>query len=39
VWVFLIGCTACGTLLMTPKIYEELFPKVEDGTEMESTNV
>jgi len=40
VWVFLIGCTACGTLLMTPKIYEELFPKSEDdGTEMESTNV
>ena len=40
VWVFLIGCTACGTLLMAPKIYEELFPNAEDdGTEMESTNV
>lgn len=27
VWYFLIACTATGTLLMTPKIYAELFPK------------
>jgi OPA family glycerol-3-phosphate transporter-like MFS transporter 1/2 len=27
VWVFLIICTATGTLLMSNKIYEELFPK------------
>merc|ERR1712160_21537 len=26
VWLFLIGCTSVGTLLMTPKIYAELFP-------------
>lgn len=26
VWFFLIGCTATGTLLMSPKIYSELFP-------------
>jgi sugar phosphate permease len=25
VWVFLIACTGTGTLLMTPKIYQELF--------------
>merc|ERR1712238_225513 len=26
VWLFLIGCTSVGTLLMTPKIWAELFP-------------
>ena len=26
VWVFLIGCTGMGTLLMSTKIYSELFP-------------
>merc|ERR1712083_404311 len=26
VWVFLIACTGCGTLLMSTKIYSELFP-------------
>lgn len=42
VWVFLMGCTAIGTLLMVPKIWDEAFPKpvVSDAeTEMESTNV
>jgi len=32
VWVYLIGCTATGTLLMSTKIYSELFPKPEDTT-------
>jgi len=27
VWVFLMACTACGTLLMSTKIYAELFPQ------------
>jgi sugar phosphate permease len=31
VWVFLIGCTTTGTLLMSTKIYSELFPKPEDA--------
>mmetsp|Transcript_29472 Transcript_29472/g.71142 ORF Transcript_29472/g.71142 Transcript_29472/m.71142 type:complete len:437 (-) Transcript_29472:2009-3319(-) len=26
VWIFLIGCTFCGTVLMGTKIYAELFP-------------
>jgi len=26
VWVYLIGCTATGTLLMSTRIYAELFP-------------
>jgi len=42
VWVFLMGCTAIGTLLMAPKIWDEAFPKpvvTEAETEMESTNV
>ena len=26
VWLFLIGCTSTGTLLMSPKIWSELFP-------------
>lgn len=26
VWLFLIGCTSTGTLLMAPKIYQELVP-------------
>jgi sugar phosphate permease len=26
VWVYLIGCTATGTLLMGPRIYAELYP-------------
>ena len=29
VWLFLIGCTATGTLLMSTKIYAELFPTHE----------
>lgn len=29
VWLYLIGCTACGTLLMGTKIYSELFPTSE----------
>lgn len=33
VWGFLIACTSTGTLLMTPKIYAELFPpKEKTGT-------
>ena len=27
VWIYLIGCTTVGTLLMTTKMYDELFPK------------
>jgi len=30
VWYFLIGCTATGTLLMSPKIYTELFPSPDE---------
>ena len=26
VWLYLIGCTATGTILMSTKIYAELFP-------------
>lgn len=26
VWVYLIGCTATGTLLMGPRIYAEIYP-------------
>jgi MFS transporter, OPA family, solute carrier family 37 (glycerol-3-phosphate transporter), member 1/2 len=26
VWMYLIGCTTTGTLLMSTKIYAELFP-------------
>lgn len=29
VWYYLMSCTSVGTLLMTTKIYEELFPKPE----------
>ena len=29
VWIFLMGCTGAGTLLMASKIYIELFPKPE----------
>jgi len=29
VWIFLMGCTGAGTLLMASKIYSELFPKPE----------
>merc|ERR1711957_433762 len=29
VWVYLIGCTGTGTLLMSTKIYSELFPSPE----------
>jgi MFS transporter, OPA family, solute carrier family 37 (glycerol-3-phosphate transporter), member 1/2 len=28
VWLYLIGCTTTGTLLMSTKIYAELFPPV-----------
>jgi len=34
VWLYLIGCTCTGTLLMTPKIYSELFPKVDTHSEI-----
>jgi sugar phosphate permease len=27
VWIFLIACTATGTILMSTKIYSELFPQ------------
>jgi sugar phosphate permease len=37
VWVFLMGCTATGTLLMAPKIVEELSPSGD--ADQESTNV
>jgi len=39
VWVFLMCCTACGTILMTPKIIEETFPKpvIRSETELEGT--
>jgi len=30
VWVYLVGCTATGTLLMSPKIMTELFPPPAD---------
>jgi len=30
VWVFLMGCTAAGTLLMSPKIYQELCPPKQE---------
>ena len=30
VWYFLIGCTATGTLLMSPKIINELFPPPDE---------
>lgn len=36
VWIFLIACTAAGTLLMSPKIYAELFPpKIDLDREVE----
>jgi sugar phosphate permease len=34
VWIFLIGCTAAGTLLMTPKIIDELFPKSDAAADL-----
>eukprot|EP00567_Pseudictyota_dubia_P017072 CAMPEP_0197436578 /NCGR_PEP_ID=MMETSP1175-20131217/4007_1 /TAXON_ID=1003142 /ORGANISM="Triceratium dubium, Strain CCMP147" /LENGTH=491 /DNA_ID=CAMNT_0042965899 /DNA_START=71 /DNA_END=1546 /DNA_ORIENTATION=- len=40
VWVYLMGCTAAGTLLMGPKIWEEAFPKPDPElaeTELEET--
>mmetsp|Transcript_20483 Transcript_20483/g.29697 ORF Transcript_20483/g.29697 Transcript_20483/m.29697 type:complete len:483 (+) Transcript_20483:56-1504(+) len=33
VWIFLMGCTAAGTLLMSPKIYQELCPPKENDAE------
>ena len=33
VWLFLIGCTATGTLLMSPKIISELYPPTSEETE------
>lgn len=30
VWYFLMGCTATGTLLMSPKIMHELFPPADE---------
>merc|ERR1712176_1499703 len=30
IWYFLMGCTAAGTLLMSPKIYTELFPSPDE---------
>jgi len=37
VWIYLIGCTSCGTLLMAPKIYEELFPPAKEDTSASAT--
>ena len=34
VWIYLIGCTTCGTILMGTKIYAELFPTPEDGASL-----
>lgn len=34
VWLYLIGCTSVGTLLMSPKIYSELFPPVQPDSEI-----
>lgn len=34
VWFFLMGCTGTGTLLMSTKIYAELFPPVEVDAEV-----
>lgn len=34
VWYFLIGCTSTGTLLMSPKIWTELFPPVESNVDI-----
>mmetsp|Transcript_19422 Transcript_19422/g.18665 ORF Transcript_19422/g.18665 Transcript_19422/m.18665 type:complete len:477 (-) Transcript_19422:89-1519(-) len=28
VWLYLVGCTFCGTALMAPKIWSEVFPPV-----------
>eukprot|EP00978_Attheya_sp_CCMP212_P024605 scaffold77535_cov60-Attheya_sp.AAC.6 len=36
VWLFLIACTATGTLLMAPKIYDELFPQPKTEAELEA---
>lgn len=30
VWLYLIGCTSTGTLLMSTKIYSELFPPAQE---------
>ena len=35
VWLYLMACTAVGTLLMTPKIYSELFPTSTGKGELE----
>ena len=35
VWIFLMGCTGAGTLLMASKIYDELFPKPELDAELD----
>jgi hypothetical protein len=29
VWFFLIACTATGTLLLSPKVFKELYPHAE----------
>jgi len=34
VWIFLMGCTGAGTLLMSTKIYSELFPEPEEDAEI-----
>lgn len=34
VWVFLIGCTASGTLLMGTRIYQEVFPSTPHSSEV-----
>jgi len=34
VWIYLIGCTSCGTLLMATKIYEELVPSAKGGQKL-----
>jgi len=30
IWLYLIGCAAIGTLLLTPKIWSEIFPPVKE---------
>lgn len=35
VWLYLIGCTTTGTLLMGPKIYSEIFPEPVEMTSEE----
>jgi sugar phosphate permease len=36
VWIFLMGCTGTGTLLMSTKIWSELFPPTRRSGEQQS---